>query len=167
MQQNWTRRTVCTFACLVAGMLLAAVAAQAATVAQPPTAGRGFGFAYDATHEVTLVGTVKGFDSHPAKGSPVGLHLLVVSSGKVVDAHVGPFLSKQNQKALHAGQLVQIVGVNESVHGKNVLLARQLVFAGRQVKVRNEHGFLMRDRSGAPARQGNRTRKPAVDGGAQ
>ena len=42
---------------------------------------------------------------------------------------------------------MQVVGVRENVHGKNVLLARQLIYGGRQVTVRNERGFLVRPAS--------------------
>jgi len=126
-------------------IMLLAAAAQATNVAEP---GRGLGFAYDQSREITLTGTLQQLVTHPAKGSPMGLHLLVSTDGKVVDAHVGPYLSKANQEALRVGQPIQIVGVNENIHGKNVLLARELVFGGRQVAVRSEHGLLL---SGTPA----------------
>jgi len=161
-----THRTARALACLAACMLLAAVAAQA-TAAKAPSVGRGFGFAYDPAHEVTLVGTVQELVTHPAHGNPPGLHVLVSSSGKLVDAHLGPFLSKENQQSLHTGQLVQIIGVHEQVHGRDILLARQLVFAGRQVTVRNERGFLVRGRSGLGPRKIVRNGKVVSTGGAR
>jgi len=141
--RNRAERTARTFACLMVLVLVIVLAAQAATSPQS-AATRGLGFTYDPAQEVTIVGAISGFVSQPASGSPVGLHLLISSGGKVVDAHLGPFVSKENQQALHTGQLVQIVGVNENVHGNNVLLARQLIFHGRLVTVRNERGFLVR-----------------------
>jgi hypothetical protein len=144
-------------------LLTIGLAAQATTPSEP-TVGRGFGFVYDRTREVALVGTVKGFISQSAAGSPLGLHLLVLSSGKLLDAHLGPYLSEQNGLALHAGDLVQIVGVNDNVHGKNVLLARQLAFHGRLVTVRNERGFLVRNVG--PSRK-IRNGKPTGNGGIQ
>jgi len=124
--------------------------------------GRGTGFAYNKKHEIAVIGTVKGFAPLGERRGPVGLHLLLSSSGKEVDAHIGSYVSKENIQALRAGQLVQIVGVNESVHGHNVLLARQIIFNGRQVTIRNEHGFLVRNiRSRRKALGG----KAAVNGG--
>jgi hypothetical protein len=155
-------RTVRALACVVAS-LAAAIAAQG-SVAQPASAGRGFGFAYDRTREIAVIGTIQGFAPLSERRGPMGLHLLVSSSGKVVDAHVGPYLSKENQQALRAGQLVQLIGVNEKVHGKNVFLVRQIVFNGRQVTVRNEHGFLARN---VVSRRKARSGKAAVAGGTQ
>jgi hypothetical protein len=135
--------SVRTLAWVAAVMLLLAAAALATNVAEPRSAGQGLGFPYDQSREITLTGTLQQLVTHPAKGTPMGLHLLVSTDGNVVDAHVGPYLSKANQEALRVGQPIQIVGVNENVHGKNVLLARQLVYGGRQVNVRNERGLLL------------------------
>lgn len=110
-----------------------------------PTIGRGLGFAYDPAREIAIAGTVKAFLSQVALGSPIGLRLLVLTAGKVVDAYLGPFVSKEIREALHPGQSVQIIGMNEQIHGKNVLLARQLVLDGRLVRIRNERGFLGRN----------------------
>lgn len=163
MIRSRNRKTARISVWLVAAMLLA-LAAEAATPSQSSPAGGGSGLAYDQTKEVGLVGTVERLDAHPASGGPPGFHLFITASGKTVDAHLGPFLSKQNREALVAGQPVQIVGISTSIHGKEVLLARQLIFAGRLVTVRNERGFLVREH---PARRTNRESKPAVSGGAQ
>jgi hypothetical protein len=163
MTQNRTTKTARTLVCFVAGVLFIVSAAQAA-ISPQSTVTRGFGFAYDPAQEITLVGTVRGFVPQPAPGSPPGLHLLISSGGKVVDAHLGPYLSKENQKALQTGQLVQIIGVNENVHGKKVLLVRQLIFHGRLMTVRNERGFLVRDLSST---RKIRDGKSAVNGGIQ
>ena len=152
-------RTAHAFACLAACMLLVA-AAQA-------NAPRPANLAYDRAHEITVVGTVAQIVTHPAHGSPMGMHILISSSGKEVDAHVGPFLSKANRDALKPGQLVQIVGVNKNIRGKNFLLARQLVFNGRQVTVRNERGFLQFDRTGMGQRKIYRNGKLVSNGGAK
>jgi hypothetical protein len=150
--------------CLLAAMLLTALAAEAATPAQSSSVDRGSGLAYDQTKEVTLVGTVERLVTHPDSGGPAGFHLFISSSGKTIDAHLGPFFSRQNQEALEAGQSVQIVGISTSIGGKDVLLARQLIFGGRLVTVRNERGALVREH---PAHRGTRDGKPAVNGGAQ
>jgi hypothetical protein len=124
-----------------------AVSSANASASKDPSAARGFGFVYDPAREVTLVGTVQEFVTQHIAGSPMGLHVLISTSGKTVDAHIGPVLSKQLQETLHVGELVQVVGVRENVHGKNVLLARQLIYGGRQVTIRNERGFLVRPAS--------------------
>lgn len=99
---------------------------------------------YDRAHEVTLNGTLQAAISQRSSGRPVGLHLLVASPQGVVDTHVGPYLTKTTRAVLHFGQPVQIVGAMEKIHGRNYLLARQLIFAGRMVTVRSERGFLLR-----------------------
>jgi len=149
-----THRTARALACVAACMFLAVLSAHASASEEPSSVGRGFGFVYDPTHEVTLVGTVQEFVTQRVVGSPVGLHVLISTSGKTVDAHIGPLLSKQIQETLQVGELVQVVGVRENVHGKNVLLARQLIYGGRQVTVRNERGFLVGTGSHPEVHQG-------------
>jgi hypothetical protein len=144
MIRNQTWRASHTLVCLVVSAICGVLTSQAATAARP-SVGRGFAFVYDPAKEITLVGTVRGFVSPPTLVSPPGLHLLISSKGRVVDAHLGPYLSDEDRYGLQAGQLVQVIGVNESVHGTNVLLARQLIFNGRLVTVRNERGFLVRN----------------------
>lgn len=138
-----THRTARALACVAACMLLAALTAHASASEEATTAGRGFGFVYDPAREVTLVGTVKEFVTHHIAGSPMGLHVLISTSGQTVDAHIGSAFSKQIRGSLHVGELVQVVGVHEKVRGKDVLLVRQLIYGGRQVVVRNERGFLV------------------------
>jgi len=142
-----THRTARALACMAACIFLAIPSASASVSAESSSAGRGFGFIYDPAREVTLVGTVQEFVTKHSAGSPMGLHVLISTSGKTVDAHIGPVLSKQLQQTLHVGELVQVVGVHQKIHGKDVLLARQLVYGGRQVMVRNERGFLVRPAS--------------------
>ncbi len=101
---------------------------------------------YDKAHEITVNGTVQEVVTKRVAGSPVGMHLLVAGPEGVVDAHVGPYLSKDTQEALHAGLPVQIVGAMEEVRGKHYLLARQVILGGRMFTVRTENGFLARAR---------------------
>ena len=42
---------------------------------------------------------------------------------------------------------MQVVGISQTVKGKSYLLARQLVFSGGLVTIRNEHGFLVRSQA--------------------
>lgn len=140
---------------LVATMLLA-LAADAATPSQSSSV--------DQAKEVTVIGTVERFVAHQESGGPAGLHLYISTSGRTVDAHLGPFFSKKNQEALAAGQSIQIVGINTRSQGKDVLLARQLIFANRLVTVRNERGVLVREH---PARRSTRESNTRVNGGTQ
>jgi hypothetical protein len=149
-----THRTARALACVAVCMLLAALSAPASASEEATSAGRGFGFVYEPAREVTLVGTVKEFVTHHVAGSPMGLHVLISTSGQSVDAHIGPVFSKQIRETLHVGELVQVVGVHEKVHGKDVLLVRQLIYGGRQVTIRNERGFLVRTGSHPQVHQG-------------
>jgi len=123
---------------LVLAILPVAVIAQPATDASHVTI-----LGYDKAHEITLNGTVEAVITEPATGSPVGLHILVASPQGKVDAHLGPYMTKETREALQAGMPVQIVGAMETLHGKEYLLARQVIFGGRLVTVRSMNGFLM------------------------
>jgi hypothetical protein len=107
---------------------------------------------YDKAHEITLNGTIQEVVSKRVAGSPIGLHLVVASSRGMVDAHLGPFLEKDTQAALHTGTPVQITGAMETIAGKDYLLARQVIFGGRLVTVRSQNGFLVRVHNSRPAR---------------
>ena len=123
---------------------------------------------YDKAHEITLNGTVQEVVSKRIAGSPIGMHLLVTGPQGLVDAHLGPYLTKDTQEALHTGEPVQIVGAMEKLHGTSYLLARQLIFGGRLVTVRSERGFLLRAHSSRVVRpQTVKTSVMEPNGGAQ
>lgn len=131
-------------------------------ISAPPDsqAGRGFAAAYDVAHEITLTGNVEEVFTKHIAGTPAGMHLWIAGPQGRVDAHLGPYLSKHTRDALHAGTPVQIVGAMETLHGRHILLARQLIFGGRIVTIRSPHGLLVRthvprtasSKSGKPAR---------------
>jgi len=153
---------------LLAGMLLAMfVTPLNAQPVRGPKPGRGFGPVYDAAHEVTLNGTVREVVTKHALGSPAGMHLLVAGPQGLVDAHVGPFLTKDTREALHMGLPIQIVGAVEKLHGKQYLLARELIFGGRTVKVRSPNGFLVPAISHQRASSRLRPVKSGPNGGAR
>jgi hypothetical protein len=162
MIRNRNHRASPVSAWLMAAVLFALILQ--ASAQSPSSVGQGFGAAYEPAHEVAVAGTVDRFVPSAAQGGPAGLHLLISASGKSVDAHLGPFFSTKNQEALAEGQPVQVVGVKANVNGREVLLARQVIFAGRVVTVRNQRGFLVREH---PARRITRDSKPAPNGGAQ
>jgi hypothetical protein len=106
-------------------------------------ARRGFGPAYDAAHETTLIGTVQEVVTKHVAGSPAGMHLLVAGPEGVVDVHVGPFLTQETKDALHTGTPVQIVGSMMQLHDKGFFLARELSIGGRTITIRSARGFLV------------------------
>jgi hypothetical protein len=155
---------------LLSGLLFAilAVPLSATTKAEPHPA-RGFVKSYNAAHEVTVNGTVQQVVTKRTRGSMAGMHLLVAGSQGMVDAHVGSFLTKDTREALHMGLPIQIVGAMEQLHGKQYLMARQLIFGGRTVTVRSRTGFLL---PGANSRRATSPRalkvaKSAIYGGAR
>jgi hypothetical protein len=130
---------------LLTGVLFAIVPLQpSAQTAADSRTQHPVKFGYNKAREITVSGTVQEVVTKRTAFSPVGMHLLVAGPEGVVDAHVGPYLTKDIQAALHAGLPLQVVGAMEESHGKHYLLARQLIFGGRTVTVRNENGFLTR-----------------------
>jgi len=156
---------ILTIAGPLAGLLFAILAVP--LVAQPASEARvaqGFGVTYDRAHEITLNGDVQQVVTRHVVGAPVGMHLLVAGPEGLVDAHIGPFLSKEMKEALHTGTPVQIVGAMATLNGKNYLLARELTVGGTTITVRSEHGFLRR--SQLTPRQHSATEKTS-NGGAR
>jgi hypothetical protein len=123
---------------------------------------------YDKMHEITLAGTIEEVVFHAAAGSPAGMHLLVAGSQGTADVHLGPYMTKETQEALHSGTPVQIVGAMETIRGKSYLLARLLTFDGRTITVRSKNGFLV---MGQPSRMVSSNAEKAsqgeLNGGAQ
>jgi hypothetical protein len=155
---------------LIAGLMLGLLFATVTIplIAQPtPTAAQhSVAWGYDKAHEITLTGTIAAVNEKAAAGSPVGLHLMITGSEGRVDAHLGPYMTKETLGALHMGIPVQIVGAMEKVHGKEYLLARQVIFGGRLVQVRSENGFLVRQHS-AQSHRGNAKAGLWANGGAR
>jgi hypothetical protein len=139
-----------------------AVAQPGNKVTHPP-----FLSAYDKAHETTFNGTISQVVSHPASDGLIGMHLMVASGGTTRDVHLGPYLPKDvTENAFRSNQLVQIVGMNVTLHGKPIVLARQVITAGRLITVRNEHGFLVRQ-GASPSSRHVHDNHTAVKGGLQ
>jgi hypothetical protein len=142
MRRMCTTKSTSQIAGLLFGLLFAIVAiplgaSAAETHPQHPV------IIYDKAHEITFTGTIDETVSKAPAGSPAGLHLMVTNSDGTVDAHLGPYMSKETLEALHAGTPVQIIGAMEVAHGKSFLLAREVMVGGRTITVRNEKGFLV------------------------
>jgi hypothetical protein len=154
---------------LLCGLLLAILAVPLGT--QPASTthpAQGFGPVYDASHEITLNGTIQEFVTKRVVGSPTGMHLLVAGPDGVVDARVGPFLSKETKEALRTGAPIRIVGAMTSLRGKNYLLARELTVGGTTVKLRSTNGAPMHGGSTTARRSRTKeTAKVELNGGAR
>ena len=161
-------KTTGLIARLLAGLLFATVVvplgARAASVSR---SGHGFGPVYDAAHEIALNGTIQEVITKHTAGSPAGMHLLVAGPGGLVDAHVGPFLSKETKAALVAGRPVKIVGATTTLHGKSYLLARQLTVGENIVTVRSSRGILMPPHSDAARARIKKSSQTEHNGGAR
>lgn len=165
-----TRKSKLTLALsgLLPGVLSAFLSLPA--IAQPvdePQPARNVIAQYDAAHEVTIHGTVQAVITKHVPGSPAGMHLLVSGTQGTVDAHVGPFLSRSLQQALHMGLPLQVIGVMGTVRGKQYLLARQLIFGGQTVTVRNNNGFLLRPAQSSSSPKAARIVRSRLNGGAR
>jgi hypothetical protein len=146
MKCNRVTNPVPILAGLLTSLLLATFAYSVDTPASPVShAAPGFAAPYDAAHEITIAGNVQEVVTKHVAGSPVGMHLLIDGQHGTVDAHLGPYLTKETQEALHLGTPVQVVGAMTTLHGKRILLARQLIFGGRTITIRSPHGFLVQD----------------------
>lgn len=147
MRRTYLKQPARVIAGVLTALLFAIVPLQpSAQTAADSRTQRPVKFGYNKAREITVNGTVQEVVTKHAAYSPVGMHLLVAGPEGVVDAHVGPYLTKDVQAALHTGLPLQVVGAMEESHGKQYLLARQLIFGGRTVTVRNENGFLARAR---------------------
>ena len=124
-----------------------AALAQNSASAADSTSSRATSGGQATVNEITVTGTIQQVVSEPAPGRPQGLNLVLTTPQGAVDVSVGPYLTSDVKDSLSTGQPVQIAGFVRTVNGQNYLLARELTIAGRQVTVRNEHGFLVRSQS--------------------
>ncbi len=121
--------------------------------------------AFDAAHEITVNGTVRQVITKRTVGTPGGMRLVVSGANGTVEAHVGPYLSKDMQQALHMGLPLQITGVMQTLRGRQYLLARQLSYGGQTVTIRTNNGFLLKPAQSSIAPK--RATKTVRVGGAQ
>ncbi len=159
-------KSLCALAVPLAGLLLAMLAVPAgAQVAHESPTRTALLIGYDKAHEITVDGTIQSVVAKRVPESPVGLHVILASSQGTFDTHLGPYLAKETQEALHAGTPIQIVGAIEKVHGRSYLLAREMNLGGSIITIRNQNGFLAQPHAPRAKRSSNQ----AVEtrGGAQ
>jgi hypothetical protein len=145
MRSRSKRQSMIALAGLMPAMLLALSAvparAQAAAATNP---SRGPIPIYDTAHEITVNGTVQEVVTKRTIGSPAGMHLMISGAQGLVDAHVGPFLTKNMQQAMHTGLPLKVVGVMITARDRQILLVRELSYGGQTVLVRNKNGIPFR-----------------------
>ncbi len=127
-------------------LLLATLIIPAGAQEPKSSIGRGFGPVYDRAHETTMAGTVQEVLAEPQAGGLRGVHLLVAGPQRMVDAHLGAFLSKETKDSLHAGMQVQLIGALIQLHDKEYLLVRELSIDGHTVVIRTQRGFFVQPR---------------------
>jgi hypothetical protein len=116
----------------------------AAQTAEKPVNSEPWTQAYDASHEISIEGTVQEVVAHRIPGSPVGLHVIVNAPQGPLDVHLGPYMSKAIAESLQFGTSIGIVGSMMQVNGRDYLLARQINLNGQTVTLRAESGVLLR-----------------------
>ena len=128
---------------LAGGAQETAVQGRKAQVAARPAAVRARAFAYDATRETVLEGTVVGY-SESTQIAPTGAHATVRTTSGDVDVHLGPASYLQAKHfSLAAGEQVRIAGVSAVVNGKDVFLARIAQKGNQVVAIRSPRGSLV------------------------
>jgi hypothetical protein len=135
---------------LPALLLLLLVAFAVPRIAQAQTenrTGQEFSPKYDAAHEMTVTGVIQEVTAEREAGPSAGMRATIAGSQGPVEAHFGPYVDKASQDLLRAGTTVQVTGAMSSFRGKQVLLARQLVFSGRTLTLRSPQGFLLRPKA--------------------
>jgi hypothetical protein len=146
---------------LLCAITQTAARANADTPAEPSTVSCSNKLAYSRACEITTKGTIQKVIADRTAGGPAGMHILVEGPQGVMDASLGSNIGHDLKAELVAGQSVQLVGVTRTIRGREYLLARQMTIAGRQVVIRNEHGFPF------GARSRTRVKQSAVNGGAR
>jgi len=127
---------------ILAGLCMAtllglAFSASRAPAERPKTAERN----YDMSKEVMLAGKVSSVLVKPEPGMMSGSHLILSVGTGWVDACLGRFaLLGRDALAVEAGEQVEVTGVLETIHEKQVMLVRTVKVDGRTYVIRNEHG---------------------------
>jgi hypothetical protein len=136
-------------ATLLGTMLAAAAGAQTAPrKASPAPAAR-----YDASHEVTIEGTVDRVVTAPSPGMLVGAHVFLTTSTGTLDAHLGIYAMRgTNALKIAPGDGVRMTGVLVTVRGQRVLLVRTAQTRAGTFAIRDARGFPLRPASASATR---------------
>jgi hypothetical protein len=123
--------------------------AQTNSTSQPSAGFVGWDAGKSSAPDVTVTSIIQQAVSNKTSGIPAGLHLMLGTPQGVLDVSVGPYLPRETQQALAAGQQVRVTGKIVTDDGQNYLFAKQLVINGQQITIRTDHGSLVRTRKHA------------------
>lgn len=123
-----TRRWYISLAAL--GLLTVALPAQ-------PPAEHGH---YDAAAEITIKGTVEEVNA-VSHARMRGTHLTVQADGNATEVALGPtnFL-KRKDFTFAKGDTVEVTGAKATMHGKELLVAREVTRGGKTLILRDKDG---------------------------
>ena len=107
---------------------------------------------WKANDEITFGAAIREIVSKNPTGAPAGLNLLTTGSQGVLYVSLGPNLGDAITRSLSPGQVIQVVGIVQTLNGQNYLLARQLVIGNQTIELRNKRGFLTHPSTNTRAR---------------
>jgi hypothetical protein len=97
---------------------------------------------YDPKTEVTIQATVEEAKQVTGKQGWNGTHLVVKTETETFDVHVGPSAYVTKQQFLFAkGDTIEVTGSKTTLHGTDVLLAREIRKDGKSLVLRDAQGF--------------------------
>jgi hypothetical protein len=115
---------------------------------------------YDVNQEVSISGTAVRSVSQPTRSGPHSVRFLLATSTETLELNLGVFSRGRYALPVAVGQTMEVTGVEKTVNGTHILLAR-IVKVGRQTYViRNEHGIPL-----SPLARERTAEKTAKDGG--
>jgi hypothetical protein len=123
--------------------------AQTGIATQPSSQFVGLDSIKSGISDMAITATIQQVIPNHPPGTPAGTNLTVGTITRPIYVSVGPYLAPDIQKALVAGQRVQVTGKIQNVHGQSYLIARQLLLGGRHIAIRNDQGSLIRPRTQA------------------
>jgi hypothetical protein len=107
-------------------------------------------FAYDATQETVLEGTVLSYAAEAAT-PPIGAHAVLQTASGSLDVHLGAGSYLQgNHFSLAKGDSVRVVGVNSPTRQGTIFLVRVIQKGGQSLALRTAKGAPL-SRAGARA----------------
>jgi hypothetical protein len=111
--------------------------AQTAGVTNPPAPVRG----YDISQEVTLTGAAVSVASSLSGSVAQGFRLVLATPTGTVAVNLGAFERGRFAIPLAAGQQVEVTGVEKTLNGTRLLLARIVKVGDQTYVIRNEGGL--------------------------
>ena len=136
-------------ALMLCGAWVQGAATQTGTANQPASQFVGLDSIKSGLSDMAITATIQQVIPNHPPGTPAGTNLKLGTMTGPLYVSVGPYLAPDIQKALVAGQRVQVTGKIQNIHGQSYLIARQLLLGGRHIAIRNDQGSLIRPRTQA------------------